>query len=398
MTTYSGHIRKRPTKKSENRWQIVIELGYDPSGKRQRIFKTVEGTKKDASAAMTEMLNELNKGTYIEPSKMTLTQYLRDWLQTYAVNLSPTTVAGYTVNIENHIIPYLGHVLMQQIQSIQVQKMYEYFLRKPLRNDKIGLSPRSIKYIHTTLHEALSHAVRMQIIVRNVTDFVTTPKQKKYRSTAYEEEQALELLEISKGTDMEAPITLALGLGLRRGELLGLKWHDIDFKNKQVRIINNLIYANKKLEFKDPKSESGIRTLEMPEGMIAILKRHQLKQKEYRLFYGSEYQENDLVCCYEDGQPYIPGTFSTKFTRFLSRNNLPKIRLHDLRHTNASLMLQYGVPAKVASQRLGHSTIGITMDLYSHVIGDMQKDAASKINIGIFQKSVIEKVAKSDCM
>lgn len=387
MASFSGHIRKRPTKKVQNRWQIIIELGTNSKGERLRRYETFEGIKKDAQARLTGILNDLNKGSYIEPTKIKLDQYITEWLESYKHNLSHSTVQGYKVNIDNHIIPELGSFPLQQINPMQIQKFYDRLMKKPLRNGKIGLSPKSIKYIHNTLHEALEHAVRMQLIDKNPASLVITPKIKKYKASIYDEQMTLELLLKAKDTDMEVPISIAVGLGLRRGELLALTWSDIDFKQKKLEVQQNLIYTTEgKLEFKEPKTESGVRTLEIPENLIQILKRHELKQKEYKLLFGKEYKNNNLIVCHEDGSPFIPSSFSHKFERFLNSNGLPKLRLHDLRHTNASLMLQYGVPAKVASERLGHSSIGITLDLYSHVIGNMQKDAADKIDEGIFKK------------
>lgn len=376
----NGHIRKRQNVKGVS-WQIVIELGVDNKGKRKRICKTIKGTKKEAQKLMNKMLNDLNTGTYIEPSKINLAKFLRDWLETYVKpNLSPNTTAGYRVNVENHIIPNLGHIHLQQLQPIQIQKMYEQLATK--------LSARSIKYIHVNLREALLQALKMRLIERNPADYVTIPKIKKYHAEVYNEQEVIKLLEEARGTNMEVSISLSVGLGLRRGELLALKWKSIDLEKKLLKVESNLIYIDKKIIFKEPKSESGIRIISIPDGIIEILRKHKIKQKENRLFFGGEYKNMDLVCCNEDGSPIIPGTFSHRFAKFLNDHKLKKIRFHDLRHTNASLMLKYGVPAKVASSRLGHSTIGITLDLYSHIYSEVENEAANKINNGIFSKVV----------
>lgn len=249
------------------------------------------------------------------------------------------------------------------------------------------LSTRTIKYVHSTLREALQHAFKMQLIPRNAADFVTLPKQVKFRSTAYKESEVISMLTASNDTDMEAPLNIAVGLGLRRGELFGLRWSDIDLVSNKITIVQNLVYIDGKYIFGPTKSQAGNRTLEMPLSLAKVLKKHKKRQAEYRLLMGKDYKtEYNLVCAKPDGSPINPGSFSHKFVNFLNRNGLRQIRFHDLRHTNASLMLQYNVPAKVASQRLGHSSIGITLDLYSHVIGDLQTEAANKIDVGIFQK------------
>ena len=256
----------------------------------------------------------------------------------------------------------------------------------PKPKNRRRATPRTIRYVHTTLHEALQYAFKMQLIPRNPADFVSVPKLVKYKADVFEEDEVRKMLQVAEDTDMEAPLHLSVGLGLRRGELLALMWSDIDYDKKQLTVSRNLVYVNGEYIFKAPKSESGNRTIEMPASMVAILKKHWRKQLEYKLLFGSEYKDNNLVCSRPNGTPYIPGSYSNKFTEFLKANGLRQIRLHDLRHTNASLMLQYNVPAKVASQRLGHSSIGITLDLYSHVIGNLQTEAAEKIDNGIFKK------------
>lgn len=375
----TGHIRKRVTKKGVS-WQVILEKGLDSSGRRLRDYITVNGTKKEAQQILTEKLNEFNKGTYIEPSQMTVAEHLEQWVETYAKpNLSPTTVRGYLVNINKHTLPYIGTVPLQKLVPLQIQRMFDQLQGK-------SLSPRTIKYVHSTLREALQHAFKMQLIPRNPADFVTLPKQVKYKAKAYEESEVLEMLKAAKDTDMEAPLNIGVGLGLRRGELLALQWGDIDFEKNQVTISRNLVEINGEVCFRQPKSDAGNRTIEMPTSMAAVLKKHRKRQLEDKLFFGSEYADMDLVCCRRDGRPHKPGSFSHKFEKFLKAHGLRQIRLHDLRHTNASLMLQYNVPAKVASQRLGHSSIGITLDLYTHVIGDLQTEAAKKIEAGVFQK------------
>ncbi len=375
----TGHIRKRTTKKGVT-WQVVLEKGIDSKGKRLRDYITVSGNKKDAERVLNEKLNELMKGCYIEPSQMTMEEHLNQWIETYAKpNLAPTTVRGYLVNINNHTLPFIGPVPLQKLVPLQIQHMYDKLKAK-------NLSPRTIKYVHSTLREALQYAFKMQLIPRNPADFVTLPKQVKYKAKAYEESEAIHLLENAKDTDMEAPLHIAVGLGLRRGELLALRWSDINIETNQLSICQNLVHVNGEYIFRQPKSEAGNRTIEMPSGLAIVLKKHRKKQLEDKLFFGSEYKDYDLVCCKHDGSPYNPGSFSHKFEQFLKKHELRQIRLHDLRHTNASLMLQYNVPAKVASQRLGHSTVSITLDLYSHVIGNLQAEAADKIDSGIFKK------------
>ena len=168
--------------------------------------------------------------------------------------------------------------------------------------------------------------------------------------------------------------------------MLGLRWGDISFENKQLSVAQNLVYANKQYFFKTPKTESGIRTIDLPSSLLPLLTKHKKQQLEFKLLFGSDYHDNNLIVCNPNGDPIMPGSFSHKYHRFLEKNGIRICRLHDLRHTNASLMLQYGVSPKVMSARLGHSNIGITMDLYTHVIGNLQEEASNKIEEQLFQK------------
>lgn len=387
----AGHIRKRKTA-TGYAWQVIIESGFDGNGNRKRRYKTVNGTKKDAEKVKTQLLAELHQGTLIEPSKLTLQEYLREWMKTYVEpNLSPTTNDGYRVNIEKHIIPNIGHIRLQELSPLHLQRLYKDKLNNGRVDGKGGLSAKSIIYIHRNIREALDHALRMQLIPRNVADLVTLPKAKPFKSEVYDEEQIKSLVLVAKGTDMELPVALAAALGLRRGELLGLRWENVDLEKRTISVYDNLVPTSNGNITKAPKSENSRRTIDISEGLVPILKKHRLMQAERKLMLGPGYCGGGHVCCQGDGQHWAPSYFSKKFADFLKRHKLPHIRLHDLRHSNATLMLKYGVPAKVASQRLGHSNIGITLDLYSHVMSDMQKDAADKIDIGLFQQPGIVK-------
>ena len=384
-----AHLRKRQYK-SGTTWQITIELGMDENGERQRMFKSTYGTKKEAEKEMQQMLNDLDGGTFIEDTKITVASYLRNWIKIYVVpNLAPTTIDGYRSNIENYIIPKIGTILLQKLAPIHLQDMYLKLSQNGRLDGKGGLSPTTIRAIHRTLGKALDQALRMEQIKRNVSILVTIPKLTPYKAEIYDENELINLLNIAKGTDMEVPITLGATLGLRRGEILGLQWSDINFKECKMTINHNLVSTMAGAVFTTPKTSKSCRTLELSAGMITILKKHSLAQKENRLKLGSAYCDKDLVCCYPDGNFYVPKNFSKKFAWFLKSKGLKHIRLHDLRHSNATLMLTYGIPAKVASERLGHASIGITLDLYSHVTNAMQKDVADKIEHGIFDRLTI---------
>ncbi|RYD02621.1 hypothetical protein N752_25165 [Desulforamulus aquiferis] len=239
----AGHIRKRSTK-SGNKWQVVFESGKDSYGKRKRLYRNVD-TKKEAQQLLAQLISEHENGTYIEPSKITFGQYLDEWIEGHSINLSLTTVESYLVNITKHIKPRIGKKLLQELKPLDLQRLYKELLENGRADGKGGLSPRSVRYIHRNIHEALNHAVKMQIIPRNVAELVSLPKAKPYKAQVYDEDQLINLLKTAQDTDMELPLTLGASLGLRRGEILGLKWSDIDFDGKTLTVNNNLVQTEK---------------------------------------------------------------------------------------------------------------------------------------------------------
>lgn len=373
----TGHIRKRDTKDGKS-WQITLDKGVDVNGKRIREYITVNGSKRQAQDELARIISEYNNGGYIERSKMTVQMLIDQWLTVYVVpQLAPSTVRGYKVNFDKHTIPYIGHIAVQKLTGTEIQHMYTQL-------SQTGLSPRSVRYVHTTLREVLQYAYKMRIISVNPADFVSAPKQAKYKSGVYNAEEVAKLLQCAKGTDMELPLILDLETGLRRGELLALKWSDIDWEARTLTVERNLVCINGEHQFGSPKTKSGNRKLLLSESLIEKLRQHRVRQTEIRLQLGATYQNNDLICCKDDGTPYNTGSFSHKFANFLKKHGLKHIRLHDIRHTNATLMLENGIPAKIASERLGHSGIAITLDTYSHVSPKMQKEAVEKLSSDIF--------------
>lgn len=381
----SGHIRKREHKNGHS-WQIIIEAEIDQlTGKRNRIYKTIKGTKKQAEKVMVQMLSEMNQGIFIHESTKTLEQFLLEWLDTYIrPTKSPTTTKRYVEQVEKYIIPALGKKKLQDLKSMDIQKFYNALAEKSPLSDK-PLSAKSIKNIHMNFLGALGQAVKMDLIKKNPAKHVEVPKTKKYQAEVYTPEEVQTLLENVIDTDMEVPIALLVGLGLRRGEVLALRWQDVDLERGKVCIRRNMVKVGKEIIFKDPKTETSNREIELPSTLLKLL---QVERKRYltnKLKMGEQFEDNDLVVCWDDGKCINPDTLSQKFRRLIERIGLKHIRLHDLRHTNATLMLEYGVNIKVAQQRLGHASISTTMDIYSHVTEKVEKEAADKLDKGIFE-------------
>lgn len=372
------------TKKGKT-YSIIIELGRDSLGKRRQKWFNGYKTKKEAEKELPIILNQFQQNTFIEPTKTKLAEYLRSWLTNYVeANLSPTTLSGYRVNIEKHIIPAIGNIELQKLQPIHIQNFYSEKQIRGRVDGKGGLSAKSIIYIHRVLRKALQQAFKLQLVSRNVADYVELPKTKKFKPNILNIEQILKMLEDLKDTKYYIPVMLAVATGIRRGEVLGLRWSDIDFKECTITINQNIIPAKTGVVITTPKTENSNRTILVSEIIVKELLLHKEKQNKIKKDLEEIYQDNDLVNCKMDGLPLNPSTFSSDFADILKKLKLPHVRFHDLRHINATIMLKSNIPAKIASERLGHTTIGITMDLYSHVIGDMQNEAASKIENALF--------------
>lgn len=375
-----GSIIKRGKK-----WSYIVWIEDSETGEKKQKWFSGFDKKKDAENALVDTLYKIEHGTYIRPEEITLAEYLRDWLKTYAEpNLAQTTVDGYRNNIEKHIIPNIGTIKLQRLRAKHIQELYSDLQNGHCSGEKKKLAAKTIIYVHRVLRQSLEHAYRKQLISRNIADDVKAPTAKKYRPEVYNEQLLKSLLYAIKDNPFEVPITIASTLGLRRGEVLGLKWDDINYKNSTIIIKRQLIPTSKGLDFQSPKTEDSIRTIPVPPSLMALLKKERLIQKKNQASFGQVYNQQNLICCRMDGSAIHPSLLSHAFSRILKQNNLPHIRFHDLRHSVATLMLTKGVPMKVASQILGHSTIGITMDLYSHVLDDMKTDATSKIESALF--------------
>jgi len=365
-----GHIAKKG-----NKYYVVVDIGKNyKTGKRQQKWFSGYDKKEEAEYALAEIIYKLKQGNLVLPDNTRLGEYLIYWLERYKKKLATTTYNTYNSIINNHLIPNLGNIPLQQLKPLHIE---DYYYQK--QNE---LSQRTLLHHHRVLSLALKNAVGWQLIPNNPCDYVEAPKPKKYKATALTPEQSKELLNLVKDTDMETPITLILATGIRRGELLALTWNDIDFDNKILSIDKSLAVdeETKELIIKEPKSKSSIRTISLSDGTINILKQHKVKQNEEKLKLGKYYKDNNLVFATPDGSLINPSTFSKKFGNIIKGSNLPHIRLHDLRHTNATLMLKSKIPAKVASERLGHSNTATTLDIYSHVLKSMQEEAADKLD------------------
>jgi integrase len=392
----NGSIRERilnkgidkngKTKNNLKVYDVFYRYRDPATGKVKQTSKKGFRGKGEAEDFLLRINTQLMDNNFIQIKKLTLREYLTDWLSTYVeTNLRKSTIAGYRRNLEQHVLPHLGNVELQSLTSSQIDNFYAKKQKDGRLDGKGGLSAKSMIYIHRVLNEALEHAVKKRLITRNVAkDIISLPRIKKHKGEIYSANEIKALLEFVKDTNMEVPIILAAICGMRRGEILGLMWDEVSFENQTIRICRQLLPTKNGLEFEEPKSEDSNRTINTPAEVMDMLKRQSERQQEYKRLLGDEYHDNGLVNCCNNGELLNPSYFSKQFAQTIKNAGLKHIRFHDLRHSCASLMLTAGVPMKVASQILGHSSIGITADLYTHVITDLKKDAAAKVGSEIF--------------
>lgn len=363
-----GHIRQRA--KDKKTWSVVIELNK-VNGKRKQKWYTIHGDKKDAEKFLTEKLRELDTGTLIDSKNINVRQYFNYWYEQHCLTkLAPTTYESYRRNLDNYILEELGYIRLEDLQPMHLQSFYT-------KCSKNGLSNKTILYFHRIIHCALNQAMKWQFIIRNVADCVDTPKPKKYNAKFLNDKEVLELINVITNTELYIPVMIAIATGMRRGEILGLTWKNVDLENGIIRVTQALYPTKEGLVILHPKTENSIRNISIPLTLLNILKEHKKNQNKIKVKLGNNYIDNDLVCCIINGQPIHPTTLNHKFHNLLKKNHLPLIRFHDLRHSHASLLLKEKVPAKVISERLGHSNVNITLNLYSHIYKETNMEVAN---------------------
>lgn len=374
-----GHLEKR----AKGSWTIVIELGYNPvKNSRDRIYRAVQGPKREADRVMHEMLHQLQTGTYIEPTNLTLGEYLNRWLTTHVMqNLAPKTLRSYRMEINNHIIPAMGLISLEKLSPLALQEYYSQKLLKGRKDGKGGLSPRTLTYHHRILHEALKHAVQWQLVIRNVADAAVPPRYKKWEMAVLSREEALLLLDRIQDHRDYRLIFTAIYTGMRQGELLGLRWADIDLGCRVLRVNQQLQYLpGQGYVFRPPKTEKSRRQIPLAAALLEVLKEHKREQAQFKLMLGQDYGDMDLVFSLENGRPMDTANMSRRFRRIMADFGRPDIRFHDLRHTCATLFMAAGVDAKKVQEILGHESIRTTLDIYGHVLPSMQREAVDRMN------------------
>lgn len=355
--------------------RLKVSLGKNQqTGKYESYYETFHGGSTEAHKRLRQLLTELDKGVFTKPGKTTVADYLNTWLQDYCKpSLSPRTLQLYSYICRVHIIPAIGKITLTELKPQQLQKLYAAKLSS-------GLSARTVQICHVAIHKALKNAVRTNLLSRNVADAVDKPKIQRPEMHPMTESDLSRFLETAKQGQYHALFYTYLFTGMRRSELLAVRWCDIDLRGMQISVSRTLQYLNRvqnHITFKEPKSKMSRRLIALSPSTVFVLEEHRKAQEKMReSLQLPPITENDLVFSHLDGSPLLPDSITRAWIKLARKCGLKGIRLHDARHTHATIMLKQGVHPKVVQERLGHSTISTTLDTYSHVAPGLQQAAA----------------------
>jgi len=372
-----GHVRER----GKGNWYAVLSVRDPQTGKRKVRFISLPNAngKRDAQQALARIVTEINSGTYAEPDKTTLAQFLERWLAHIKTQVTPRTYGGYAERVRNNIIPALGATRLIKLLPEQISEAYSKALTSGRCDGKGGLSPQTVKHIHVVLKQALAQARVWRAISHNPADLVKPPKLARGEMQTVNTDQTAAMIEAARGTPIFIPILLGVLCGMRRGEICALRWRSIDLDAGQLSVVASTEQGRGGMREKEPKSGKG-RLIALPPMLVAELRRHRMQQAEWLLRLGVRLTDDHYVCLREDGESVWPSSLTRAFRTFMRRHKLPQIRFHDLRHSHATHLLAANVHPKIAQERLGHSNVSITLNTYSHVVPGMQQEAAAKVD------------------
>jgi integrase len=367
-------------------YSVVLDLGRGPDGKRLRRWHSGYRTKRDADRARVELLSRLQHGEYVDPSVLTLAglfDRVFDYLE--SIGRDARTVERHRELARLHVVPYLGGMRLQQLAPVHLSELYARLLRDGRRDGRPGgLAPRTVGHVHRTVHRALRQAVRWQLLARNPAADLELPTVPKSEMVTLTREQARALLDAAKGRPlMYWLVLLGVATGARLGELLALRWANVDLDTGAVRIGWSRRIVGGRMEVKAPKTEAGARTVALGPATVAALKRLHVEQAGRRLVLGGDYDSQaDLVICKPDGRPYRPDAASTMFRKFVDQAGLPRtVHVHTLRHSAASFLAAAGVPASDIAAQLGHADGGaLALRVYVHPLQENRRRAAEHLD------------------
>ena len=371
----AGHIRPR----GPGAWELKYDIGRDPrTGRRITKYKTVRGAKREAQAELRRLLGAVDRGIVADAGKMTVAQWLQRWLAECKHTVAPKTWQERDAYVRLHLIPALGRIMLTKLAPDHIQNYYSEALTSGRLDGKGGLAPQTVHHHDRVLHTALDRARKLKLIATNPVDDVEPPRVERAGMVTLNIEQQAALLAKVSGTDLYVPVFVALTTGLRRGELLGLAWANINLEAARLHVVQTIEETKAGARVKpQPKTTHGRRTVALAESTVEVLRRHKVAQAEEHLKLGL-------------GKPTLlfprwaesPAVFGTAFTRVAARIGI-SVSIHDLRHTHITDMLAAGEHPKVVSERAGHSSVAFTLERYAHTTPAMHQAAAQQIDAAL---------------
>lgn len=352
---------------------LRIDVGQHPDGRRRQHTQSFR-TKRDADAALANVLRQAQSGSYIKPSRLTVAEFLRDWVEGREAHLRVASFARYRTMAERHLAPSIGTVPLSHLKPTDVQKAHRDALTA-------GLAPASVHLMHRVLSQALKDAEIWGMVDRNVARLVPPPKLAQAEARFLDAREALRLVEAARSTPYYTALALSLATGLRRGELLGLQWGDIDFEQRTLRIVRSLAHIPKEgVRVQEVKTNSSRRTVALSPNAVLLLRAHQEQAEATQAVDGGQLRAGDFVFSHRTGRPISPSSLTHAFKRIAKDAGIAGARLHTLRHSHASILLNAGANIKDVSDRLGHSNVSITLNKYGHVTPERQAETAARFD------------------
>jgi integrase len=376
-----GHIRKR----GERSWELKYDLGLDPrTGKRVIKYQNIKGTKREAQAKLAELIASVTKGSHVEPSKITVAEFVRDRIDQWeaAGKISARTAARYRELTENQIVPFIGAKVLQKLRRLDVEDWHTSLRTSGRADGKGGISPRTIGHAHRVLSKALTDAAKDHMVVNIVTKLEAAPKVPDQEMTIAADVPGLVAKLKASGGRLYVPAMLSLFTGMRRSELLALRWGRVDLQRKVIQVQDALEFTKAHgIRVKAPKSKAGRREVTLPDVLVETLQEYRKVQMELRLKLGTgKLQDDDLLFADLDGAPLSPNAVSAAWSDYARRIGMPEVTFHALRHTHASQLIDADVDIVTISKRLGHAKPDITLRIYAHLFRKDDGKAAAAIN------------------
>ena len=372
----SGHIRQR----SLGTFEVKFEIGRDPvTGRRLTKTRTVRGGKKDAQRELRRLLGHVDDGTHTDPGKLTLGDYLDQWLAGHRATVSARTAERYGEHIDNHIKPAIGGRLLGKIAREDLNIFYADKLATGRLDGTGGLSAQTVRHFDRLLHIALKDAVLSHLIPSNPSQYAKRPKVKRTPKQTLSADEFKRLLAKAKGGRLYMPVLVILATGLRRGELLALRWRNVNLDNGVLFVVEAVEETRAGIRVKEPKTDEGRRRVDLPDFAVAALREHRLAQQQERLALGLGWNVDTLAFGNPLGELQRPRNFTKSVTRLAATAGV-RFTPHLGRHDHFTRLLETGVHTKIAQVRAGHSSIAVTMDIYSHATGAVQREATERMD------------------